>query len=88
MQGPEAISPEFNQRLNAQFPAGTQATKLVSALASQGFAQTAPCANDATIHHAVFRGGTFPETWAEVAWKQDADGRIVWVKGYVEYTAL
>lgn len=87
MAGPEAISPELNQRLNAQFPDGTPATKLVSALVSQGFAQTAPCANDKTIRHAVFRGGrSIFETWAEVAWKEDSDGRIVWVKGSVAYT--
>ena len=88
MAGPEAISPELNERLIAQFPQGTPATKLVSALLSQGFAQTAPCASDATIHHAVFRGGGhfLIETWAEVAWKQDAYGRIVWTKGFVAYT--
>lgn len=82
-------SPELNRRLNAQFPAGSSASALASTLAAQGFTRIEPCANDATIHSATFVGGrSWVETWSQVAWQQDAEGRIVWVKGSVAYTGL
>jgi hypothetical protein len=82
-------SPELNRRLNAQFPAGSSASALASTLAAQGFVQVKPCATDGSIHRAKFVGGwSMVETWSLVAWKQDTEGRIVWVKGSVAYTGL
>ena len=84
-----AGTPELNRRLNAQFLAGSSASALASTLAAQGFARIQACATDATIHSATFVGGrSWVETWSQVAWKQDAEGRIVWVKGSVAYTGL
>lgn len=89
--GREALSPELDSRLRQQFPAGSEARRLVQELRAQGFRATAPCENDASIHHAEFRqsGGGFAGPYpifASVAWKEDARGRIAWTKASVSFT--
>ncbi len=89
--GPEARSPEVEDRLSHQFPPGTPATALVASLVDQGFRPEAPCDNDPSIRRALFdqRGGTFlgpAPAWARVAWKVDDQGRVVWTKADVAYT--
>jgi hypothetical protein len=83
--GGEALSPELNQKLAAQFPAGSSADSLVRALTAQGFKPTGSCRTDPTIHRAGFGGptrGSLFETRAEIYWKTEGD-TIVWTKGFV-----
>ena len=87
----EARSPNVEERLAQQFPSGTSEQELVLALQRQGFELTPPCDNDTQIHHAVFRQkggaiwGPYP-MFANIAWKIDELGHIVWTKAFVAYT--
>jgi hypothetical protein len=89
----EAISPNVEKRLVQQFPAGTPEQELVLALQRQGFELIPPCDNDIQIHRAVFRQkgggilGPYP-MFANIAWKIDELGRVVWTKAFVAYTGL
>jgi hypothetical protein len=87
----EALSPELDQRLRTRFPPGSAAGGLERYLRSQGFDQLQRCVNDPSISQMDFiqTGGGFYGPYpmfAEVAWKQDGAGRIVWTKGYVAFT--
>jgi hypothetical protein len=89
--GPEALSPQLDERLNARFPAGASGAGLESFLRSQGFVTLGFCANDSSIERMQFRqtGGGFYgpyPAFALVAWKVDDRGRVTWIKGYVAYT--
>ena len=86
------LSPELNQRLAEQFPTGSPENALVQSLISQGFTVTRrPCDNDAAILHANFQqrgGGLFYYPMAaNVFWKADS-GKVVWTKGFVEFSGL
>jgi hypothetical protein len=91
-RSPEALSPELNQRLRQQFPAGSSGDRLAQTLTVQGFQGLAACEADPSIRRAQFRGRTgdpiVPEVFSVVAWKEDAKGGIVWTKGLVAYTGL
>jgi hypothetical protein len=87
----EALSPELNQRLAAQFPPGSSADSLVQTLTAQGFKLTGTCQTDSKIHRAGFgpsptRGSIF-ETSAEIYWKTEGD-TVVWTKGFVMFLGL
>jgi hypothetical protein len=89
---PLALSPELNQRLGQSFPPGTSDTRLVDTLRAQGFEILSPCKADAFIHVAAFtqHGGgvlSYPMT-ANIYWKVDERGNILWAKGFVRYIAL
>jgi hypothetical protein len=90
--GQFAVSPEVEQRLRDQFPPGSNESRLIAALTTQGFKQEAPCETDQTIQRAsFFRKGTgiLPyDIGATVYWKIDEQGRIVWTKGFVAYGGL
>lgn len=88
----EAHSSNVVQRLAREFPPGTAEEKLLTALREQGFQVITPCEGDPTIHRAVFaqKGGgglwgPYP-IFANIAWKIDGLGRIVWSKANVAYT--
>jgi hypothetical protein len=86
----EALSPELNQKLAAQFPPGSSADSLVRTLTAQGFKLTGTCQTDSTIHRAGFGGptrGSIFETRAEIYWKTQGD-TIVWTKGFVMFLGL
>jgi len=87
-----AISPELNKRLQEQFPPGSADSRLVETLKNQGFSLGEPCTADPTIQHASFfqkGSGFLPyDINADIYWKRDLDGRIVWTKGLVAYTGL
>lgn len=89
----EARSSDVETRLARQFPPGTPEQVLIVALRRQGFELTAPCDNDPQIHHADFRQrggsilGPFP-VYANIAWKTDDLGHIVWTKAFISYTGL
>jgi hypothetical protein len=88
---PEAHAVQVETRLNRDFPAGTPETTLMSALARQGFKPEAACDNDPTIHRAQFNqagGGLFGPypALANIAWKVDGAGRIVWTKADLMFT--
>jgi hypothetical protein len=86
----EALSPELNQKLAAQFPPGSSADSLIRTLTAQGFKLTGSCQNDSTIHRAGFRGptrGSIFETQAEIYWKTEGD-TLVWIKGFVMFSGL
>lgn len=88
-RSPIATSPELNERLRRLFPSGTNEKVLIDALSSQGFSLLPPCAGDKSIRLAGFQqqgGGLlrYPVK-AEVYWKVDESGVIVWTKGFVRY---
>jgi len=86
----EALSPELNQKLAAQFPPGSAAASLVRTLAEQGFKLAEACQNDSTIRRAWFQGptrGAIFETRAEIYWKTEGDA-LVWTKGFVMFLGL
>jgi hypothetical protein len=89
---PLALSPELDRRLAELFPAGSSEDKLVDTLRTQGFELMPSCKNEHSIRIAAFiqRGGgllSYPIT-ANVYWKVDETGNIVWTKGFVRYTGL
>jgi hypothetical protein len=87
-----ALSPELNQRLVQSFPSGSSEKRLSDALSAQGFELLPSCKNDSSIRVAAFNqhgGGLFlPPIVANVFWKVDEAGNIVWTKGFVRYVAL
>jgi hypothetical protein len=89
---PLALSPELDQRLGDKFPAGTGETKITDTLREQGFTLPMPCPGDPSIRSAAFtqHGGgiLFYPLSAEVFWKVDRVGNIVWTKGFVRYVGL
>jgi hypothetical protein len=88
--GGEALSPELNQKLAAQFPPGSSTDSLVRTLTAQGFKLTGTCETDSTIHRAGFGGptrGSIFETHAEIYWKTEND-TVVWTKGFVMFIGL
>ncbi len=84
-------SSDVEGRLARLFPPGTPEQDLVLALQQQGFRLSAPCESDTQIHRAVFNQsggglfGPFP-VFADVVWKVDELGHIVWTKAFVAYT--
>ena len=87
--GREALSPVLTQRLASTFPAGSDPRGLRAALLSQGFRLLDPCPEDVAINRASFwqAGGSY-RVFATVAWRQTADSRIEWTKGFVSYVGL
>jgi hypothetical protein len=88
---PEAHALQVEARLARDFPVGTPEQALVAALTRQGFKPDAACDNDPTIHRAMFyqTGGGFFGPYpamANIAWKVDSEGRIVWTKANLMYT--
>jgi hypothetical protein len=88
----ESHAPLVETRLAQEFPPGTSGVRLQEALVEMGFVPTDRCAEDSTIHRAIFRqsGGGLarPTIFALVAWKSDPEGRIVWTKANVAYYGL
>ena len=89
---PLAISPELDERLSQAFPPGSSEKRLVDTLQAQGFELLSPCNGDTSIHLAAFNqhgGGVvaYPIT-ANVYWKVDGQGHIMWTRGFVRYLAL
>jgi hypothetical protein len=87
-----ALSPQLNQRLAQSFPPGSSERGLSDTLSAQGFELLQSCKNDPSIRVAEFsqHGGGFfsPPIVANVFWKADEAGNIVWTKGFVRYVAL
>jgi hypothetical protein len=87
-----AVSPEFNSRLENAFPQGSPEEALIDSLTGQGFVLSGQCKADSTIRFLSFHAegsGFLPyATNAQVYWQADANGRIVWTKGFVRYTGL
>lgn len=89
---PLALSPELNQRLMQEFPRGSSQDRLTSALVQQGFTlEPRPCTEDRSVRMAWFsqHGGGFAGPYpmhANIFWKVDRSNRLVWTKGFVEYT--
>jgi hypothetical protein len=86
-----ALSPQFNDRLNSDFPPGSLEQTLVDSLRKQGFRDAGYCKSDQSIKLATFYAkgtGLLPyATVAEAYWQADGD-RIVWTKGFVRYSGL
>jgi hypothetical protein len=89
---PLALSPELNQSLTQAFPVGSSEKRLAETLRQQGFELLPACSSDTSVHAAAFtqHGGgllSYPLT-ANVFWKVDESGNVVWTKGFVRYTGL
>ena len=89
---PLALSPELDARLHERYPPGTPASKLVSDLHNWQFVDSKSCANDPTVQSAYYdepKGPlTFYSMFANVYWKVDTGGRIVWTEGFVAFSGL
>jgi hypothetical protein len=86
---PLAVSPEFDARLASRFPAGTEASALVSALTAEGFKPAGSCESDSSIRLLEFKDkDATPGVTAQAYWQADATGRITWTRGFVAYTFL
>ena len=87
-----AISPELDQRLLEAFPPGTTEESLTSFLLKQGFSFNGSCDTDPLVRHASFnlkaKGFLMYSTHAQVFWRVDADGRVVWTKWFAGFTGL
>jgi hypothetical protein len=85
-------SPELDVRLNTEFPPGSDGQNIERTLAKQGFHIDGVCNTDGSIHIAGFfqKGvGILPyDVSAQVYWKVDHDGHVVWTKGFVMYIGL
>ena len=81
----------IEDRVERTFPAGTPQKEVVSSLSRQGFKIVAACASDPTITYATFSQsggglyGPYP-AYADVTWKVDRMGRVIWASGWVAYT--
>jgi hypothetical protein len=88
------VSPELEQRLSQRFPAGSPEAALVAALAEQGFGASMACPNNPSVRSAWYAppqrdSGPWPaEVYAEVFWKVNDQGSIVWTHGYVRWMSL
>ena len=87
-----AISPEFNQRLLDAFPPGTHEETLTNFLSKHRFSFHGSCDTNPHIRRASFaqkgKGFLAYDTHAQVFWEVDADGKVVWTKGFVAFTGL
>jgi hypothetical protein len=81
------FSPEIIERLRKQFPPGSSSAALRSALVLQGFKLHGPCSPDHSISFAQFRLNK-NEVVANVFWREQSDGQIIWTFGDVGYTFL
>ncbi|SEK13785.1 hypothetical protein [Paraburkholderia diazotrophica] len=90
--GALAISPELDSRLKNNFPPGSDGQKLEGTLVKEGFHIDGVCNTDGSIHIAgFFRKGVGLlryDVSAQVYWKVDQEGRVVWTKGFVMYIGL
>jgi hypothetical protein len=87
---PLAVSPEINERLRRSFPPGTPARKLSAELIKEGFSIDAPCTDDNTIKIASYTEKHYflYQAYANIYWKVDSSGNIVWAEGFIEYEGL
>ena len=85
---PLALSPELNDRLVGRFPPGSSEGDLINALTSQGFKRAGSCEAERSIKYLGYdeKGTGLPSVTAEVYWRVDSTGRIVWTKGFIRYT--
>ena len=87
-----AVSPDLSDRLNRQFPPGTPASALKAELSTDGFEPPSACEADPTIMGTAFfrkGSGLFAyDVSASVYWKADADGKIIWTRGFIFYAGL
>jgi hypothetical protein len=76
----------------SNFPPGTPERELADSLQRQGFVLDGHCESDASIKVASFYAkgtGILPyATIAQAYWHTDAEGCIVWTKGFVRYSGL
>lgn len=90
--GKLAVSPEFDSRLEAAFPPGSPQEALIDSLTGQGFVLAGACKTDSTVRIALFhlngRALSRLEMGADVYWRADKEGRIIWTKGFVMYVGL
>ena len=89
---PVAVSPELNRRLAKLFPPGSSENVLVDTLRAQGFELMPSCKGDHSIRVAAFNqhggGALLMPITANIFWKVDEAGNIVWTAGFVSYLGL
>jgi len=85
-----ALSPELNQRLSDEFPPGSREDRLIATLTEQGFTidsgrgDDVACKNDKSIRGAGFYRVLWIGTKsADVYWKTDRHGILLWTKGFI-----
>ena len=76
---------QLDDRLAARHPAGSSASALAKDLRRQGFRLHTSCGTEASVRWAVHRSGW---RFANVYWKVDPAGNLVWTRGYVAWDGL
>ena len=76
---------DLDQRLAARYPAGSSASALAKDLRRQGFKLRESCGTDVSVHWATHRSGW---RFANIYWKVDPRGNLVWTRGYVAWDGL
>jgi hypothetical protein len=71
--------------LAARHPAGSSAAALAKDLQRQGFKLLEACGSDASVHWATHRSGW---RFANIYWKVDPGGNLLWTRGYVAWDGL
>jgi hypothetical protein len=92
----DGVSPDLEQRLRTQFPAGSPAAALVAALSAQDFSAPTLCGPYATTRFACYTGPTDsstgkptrPDVDACIYWDADDSGRLLWTRGYLHFISL
>lgn len=84
-------SPEIRDRLINDFPPGSPASLLRSALIEQGFNIQANCSLNKSIHWARFQatgqGANFETiVLGMIYWTEDDRGKVVWTSGNILYS--
>lgn len=82
-----ANSPELSQRLQEQFPTGSNSDRLEATLVRQGFVLYGPCSPDGNIRWAQFRRNR-NEVVASVYWRVGVGDKLMWTFGDVAYAFL
>ena len=80
-------SPEITERLSQTFPPRSSSANLRSSLKEQGFEMMGPCSVDGSVSWAQFRKNG-NEVVANIYWREDSSGRLVWTFGNVYFTFL
>jgi hypothetical protein len=86
----EALSPELTERMRRAFPPGSDARRLEATLRNQGFHfRSDTCSSDVRVAEFGQTGGGFAGPYpmfAQIAWSEGADRRLLWIKSTVSFT--
>lgn len=80
-------SPEITERLSQAFATSSSSEKLRSSLKEQGFELMGPCSTDGSVSWAQFRKNG-NEVVANIYWRENPSGQLIWTFGNIYFTFL